>query len=348
MEITLSMFDYTNFAFAYGKPLAKGSIKSAHDDFIVDEILGFEPGGEGEHLYLFIEKRGLNTEELVKQLALQVNCSIKDISYAGIKDRQAVTRQWLSIHCPGKNIPDAGSWAGSGWKVLFSKRHLKKLKKGTLSANAFQLVLRDIEQGTDDIEHRLLQIKQYGVPNYFGAQRFGYDGNNLVKAAQLLFDGVKVKNRFLRGIYYSAARSYLFNLMLSERIRQHSWNKALHGDVMQLAGTNSLFALEILDDLITERVSSFDISPAAPLWGLGAELSSGEALGVQKTALKDYQKWCEGLELHKLERSWRALILQVNELAWEWKEGNLLLSFQLAAGSYATSVVRELMNLSSK
>lgn len=345
METILSMFDYTNFAFAYGIPLAEGSIKSAPDDFIVDEILGFEPSGEGEHLFLFIEKRGLNTEELVKKLALQVNCSIRDISYAGIKDRQAVTRQWLSIHCPGKHIPDADALAGSGWKVLASKRHLKKLKKGALSANAFQLVLRDIEQGIDDIEHRLQQIKQSGVPNYFGEQRFGYEGNNLVKAGQLLFDGVKVKNRFLKGFYYSAARSYLFNLILSERIKQHSWNKALPGDVMQLAGTNSLFTIETPDDLIAERVSSFDISPTAPLWGLGTELSSREALDVQKTALKDYQSWCEGLELHKLERSSRALVLQVNDLAWAWKDGMLLLNFKLAAGSYATSVVRELINL---
>lgn len=337
------MFDCTSFAFAYGKPQATGSIKNYHDDFKVDEILGFEPSGDGEHQYLFIEKRGLNTEELVKQLAIRINCPVKDISYAGIKDRQAVTRQWLSVHCPGKEIPGADSLSGDGWKILASKRHLKKLKKGALSANAFQLLVRDI-QGVEEIENRLHQIKKSGVPNYFGAQRFGYEGNNLVKAGQLLFDGMKVKNRFLKGMYYSAARSFLFNLILSERIKQQSWSTALPGDVMQLAGKNSLFTIEVPDELIATRVLSFDISPAAPLWGVGAELASGEALLVQEKALMDYHRWCEGLERQKLERAYRAHVLRVNELSWEWCEGNLLLDFKLQPGSYATSVIRELFH----
>lgn len=325
--------------------MASGSIKNCPDDFKVNEILGFELSGEGEHLYLFIEKRGLNTEELVKQLAIQTGCSTKDISYAGIKDRQAVTRQWIGIHCPGKHIADADSLAGEGWHVITSKRHLKKLKKGALSGNAFELMVRDVH-GIEDIEHRLNLIQQFGVPNYFGAQRFGYEGSNLVKAQRLLFDGVKVKNRFLRGMYYSAARSFLFNMILSERIVQESWNKPVSGDVMQLAGKNSLFPIEIPDELIRARVLSFDISPAVPLWGVGVELASGEALCIQKQALAEYHSWCLALESHKLERSYRAQVLQVNKLSWEWRDGTLMLAFTLTAGSYATSVIRELLALS--
>lgn len=342
------MFDNTNFdfayAYAYGKPMATGRIKENYDDFRVDEKLGFELTGEGEHLFLLIEKRGMNTEELVRSLAIRANCSVSDISYAGIKDRRAVTKQWLSIHCPGKDIPDADFLAGEGWKVLSSKRHLKKLKKGALSANAFQLVVRDVH-GFEDIENRLHQIKQCGVPNYFGAQRFGHEGNNLVKAEQLLIDGVRVKNRFLRGMYFSAARSFLFNRILSERVKHQTWNRALAGDVMQLAGKNSLFAIDTPDELIHARVHSFDISPAAPLWGLGRELVSGEALQIQTKGLLEYESWCQALEQQRLERAYRAQILQVTDLSWEWHDGILLLRFSLTAGSYATSVIRELLTI---
>ncbi|MDP1602422.1 MAG: tRNA pseudouridine(13) synthase TruD [Legionella sp.] len=336
------MFDYTTLAFANGKPAAVGSIKSSPDDFKVDEILGFELTGEGEHLFLLIEKRGLNTEELVKKIASVTGYSERDISYAGIKDRQAVTRQWLSIQCPGQEIADANALAGEGWRVIETKRHLKKLKTGALTGNKFQLTIRDI-QGNDEIETRLQHIKHHGIPNYFGAQRFGFDGQNLVKAKRLLIDGIKTKNRFLKGMYYSTARSFLFNLILSERIKQGNWNKALPGDVMQLDGKNSIFTIDAVDDIIQERVKSFDVSPASPLWGVGKELVSDEALIIQQQALADFEPWCAALETHKLERSYRALMLKPRDMSWEWQDDTLVLNFSLQAGSYATSVMREVL-----
>jgi tRNA pseudouridine13 synthase len=336
------MFDYTTLAYAYGKPVGVGSIKNSPDDFKVDEILGFDLSGEGEHLFLLVEKRGLNTEELVKKIASATNYSEKHISYAGIKDRQAVTRQWLSIHCPGQEIPDVNTLAGEEWRVIESKRHLKKLKTGALEGNAFQLTIRDIV-GIDEIEKRLQQIKRHGVPNYFGSQRFGYDGQNLIKAKRLLIDGIKTKNRFLRGIYYSTARSFLFNLILSERIKQDAWDKALPGDVMQLGGKNSIFTIDEVDDIIQERVKSFDISPAAPLWGLGKELVSDKALIIQQNALAGFEAFCVALEQHKLERAYRALMLKPEEMSWEWQNDLLVLKFNLQAGSYATSVMREVL-----
>lgn len=337
------MYDYKALAFAYGNPKATGSIKVSAEDFKVDEVLGFDLSGEGEHLFLRIEKTGLNTEELVKSLARALGKSEKAISYAGLKDRQAQTTQWLSLHCPGEDIPGAEQLEGPGWRVLESKRHLKKLKIGALEANDFRLVLRELSDKSD-LEERLLRIRETGVPNYFGPQRFGYEGQNLVKAESVLVGGVKIKNHFLRGIYYSAARSFLFNQILSERVKEGTWNRALAGDVMQLAGTNSLFPIEQPDEIIERRIREFDISPAAPLWGRGQERASLDALALQEKVLLPYTSWCEGLEKQGLERASRPLILVAEQLQWAWEEGDLVLHFRLVPGSYATSVVRELIS----
>ena len=338
------MFDFNSYPFAYGKPKASGLLKTSVEDFKVDEVLGFELTGEGEHLFLRIEKEGLNTEEVVKALATTLGKSEKSISYAGLKDRQALTTQWLCVHCPGEEIEEANLLQGQGWRVIESRRHLKKLKTGALAANEFRLILRELSEKFD-VEERLEQIKLTGVPNYFGPQRFGYEGQNLLKAQSVLLGGGKVKNRFLRGIYYSAARSFLFNKILAERVEAKNWDKALSGDVMQLAGSNSIFSIELPDEMIATRLQNFDLSPAAPLWGKGQERASLEALNLQELALADYKPWCEALEHKDLERAYRSLRLQVEELTWAWKDDKTLnLKFRLVAGSYATTVVRELIN----
>ena len=337
------MYNPLNLNFAYGKPTATGLIKQSPEDFTVEEIPGFELTGEGEHLFLLIEKRGRNTEDVAKELTTVMQRATRDVSWAGLKDRHAITKQWFCVHCPRADIPDLTVLNGKGWKVLASKRHARKLKKGSLWGNSFQITIRNV-QGREEIERRLLQVREYGVPNYFGSQRFGYKGNNLVRAKQLLLEGMKVKNRFLKGMYYSAARAFFFNLLLSERIRFQSWNKALPGDVMQLSGTKSLFTTETIDELIAARVRAFDISPALPLWGAGEELAKGEAFALQKQVLMAYQPWCDALVLRGLERAWRPQVLQVRELVGEWRDDILILGFRLAAGGYATSVIRELVD----
>ena len=334
----------TTYSYAHGKPTSTGTFKVSPEDFKVDEVLAFELSGSGEHLFLRIEKRGLNTEDLVKLLARTINKPVKSISYAGLKDRQALTTQWLSVHCPGEEIVDAHLLHGNGWRVLENCRHLKKLKPGGLSGNQFTLILRDITE-PQDVEARLHLIQTSGVPNYFGAQRFGHNGQNIIKAQDMLLKGVRVKDRFLRGIYYSAARSYLFNLILSERVSTLTWNKALSGDVMQLAGTHSIFSIDTPDETIQVRIDNHDISPSAPLWGLGCERMNQDALASQQKALDGVSEWCDALEQHGLEQMYRAHILQVPYLTWSWHDAtHLTLSFKLVAGAYATSVLRELMN----
>lgn len=304
--------------------------------------MGFELSGEGEHQFFRIEKRGLNTEELVKRLAVCIGKPVKSISYAGLKDRQALTTQWLSVHCPGEAIPDANILQGDGWRVLESSRHLKKLKTGALEGNQFTLVVRDLLQ-CNEVETRLQLIKTGGVPNYFGPQRFGHNGLNMDKAEAVLLNGLRVKDRFLRGIYYSAARSFLFNRILSARVASHNWNKAVSGDVMQLAGKNSIFPIDLPDEIIHARVEVQDLSPASLMWGKGNELVSADALAIQQAALQGFEPWCDALEKHGLERAYRAHVLQVQDLVWQWQDGGLIFKFQLKSGSYATSVLREVI-----
>ncbi len=331
-------------AYAYEKPQSSATFKASPDDFKVDEQLAFDLSGTGEHLFLHIEKRGLNTEELVRSLARELKKPIKSIAYAGLKDRQALTTQWLSIHCPGEDIPHANVLQGMNWRVIDSGRHLKKLKIGGLASNRFTLILRDVIH-PQAIEARLELINKHGVPNYFGPQRFGHNGQNIEKAQAMLLNGQRVKDRFLRGIYYSAARSLLFNTILSKRVLNNNWNKAIIGDVMQLTGTKSIFSPEMNDPSLQARIDAHDISPTAPLWGKGIERLSHEALELQQIALEGLNQWCEALELHGLERMYRSQILHVNHLTWQWQDAQCLtISFELPPGAYATSVLRELIN----
>lgn len=336
------MYDLNHLAFAYGKPSATGLFKDSSEDFRVDEILGFEPSGEGEHLFLHIEKKGLNTEELVKSVARLLEKSVKQISYAGLKDKNAITTQWLSIHCPGEEIPNANELQGPGWRVLQSQRNLRKLRIGALTGNRFKLIIREISDPSQ-VEARLLLIKQHGVPNYFGAQRFGYQGQNLIKAEEMLFKKKRIKDRFLKGLYYSTARSFLFNRILDVRVTHQNWNVALLGDVMQLNGTHSIFPYHVADETIPQRIVARDISPASVLWGRGKDLVILDALAFQQRGLQGFEPWGEMLEEQGVERAYRANVLHVNDLAWEWQDHMLTMHFTLPAGAYATSVLRELI-----
>jgi len=339
------MIAVSELSFAYSTPESFGSIKEHPEDFIVEEKLHFELEGEGEHLYLYIEKVGLNTEELVKEVAKSICKPIKSIAYAGLKDRHAKTRQWLSVHCPGEQLPDVDTLHGHGWHVMETARHRKKLKRGALSENSFTILLRNVDF-PDDIEKRLHLIKQSAVPNYFGPQRFGHQGQNVLKAKKILLDGDKVKNRFLRGMYLSAARSYLFNLIICKRVQLDNWNQAVSGDVMQLNGTNSIFTIDSADEVIQNRVLKQDIFPAAPLWGVGEEKAKNEALCIQQSALESYEPWQHALEQKKLQKSYRPLVLPVKDLCWQWQSKNeLILQFKLPSGAYATSVLRELIQV---
>lgn len=323
-----------------GVPPSKAGFKLDADDFQVNEFFEDPFSGEGEHLVLRIEKRGLTTEDVVRSLARMTNTPSKLISYAGLKDRQAVTTQWFSIHSPGKEISGAETLQGSGWRVLESTRHCKKLKPGFLTENRFVIRLKDVTE-TDAFEQRIETIKSQGVPNYFGEQRFGRQGGNLLKAQEMLVDGLKIKDRFLKGLYCSAARSWLFNLILSKRVTDLSWNVPLPYDVMNLCGSNSIFNIDTVDETLLKRVQEKDISPASPL--PGRRKANKEYLALIHDVFVEWQSWIDGLESLGLEEAWRPNILHVKEFEYTLNDTTARLSFSLPPGSYATTLLRELV-----
>ena len=334
--------DTDAFAFAFGKPKVSGIFKSSQEDFKVVEQLGFELTGSGEHQCLYIEKRGLNTEELVKKLSKVLSKPIRSISYAGLKDRNAVTSQWISIHCPGESMQGVDDLVGDGWRVLASARHAKKIKHGAAKSNRFELVIREISDAKA-LEDKLFLIKEKGVPNYFGPQRFGKQGQNITKAESMLLRQSRVRDRFLRGMYFSAARSYLYNKILSARVEAGNWQQAIPGDVMQLSGSQSFFHIDDPDESIMRRLHEKDITPASILWGKPGSLATADALRIQQQALIGHEPLCNALEQHDLTRAYRAHTLDVESIMWEWNNDQLILEFTLVSGSYATSVLRELI-----
>ncbi|HAT6936749.1 TPA: tRNA pseudouridine(13) synthase TruD [Legionella pneumophila subsp. pneumophila] len=332
-----------NWPRAYGIPNSTATFKLCPEDFQVNELFEGQFSGEGEHIVLKIEKKGLTTEEVVKSLARLINKPIKLISYAGLKDKQALTTQWLSIHAPGEVIEGIETLEAPGWKILECTRHNKKLRPGFLSGNHFTIALRDVSNETDLI-HRIEQIKLKGVPNYFGEQRFGRDGGNLIKAEEILVQGRKVKDRFLKGMYFSAARSWLYNLILSRRVKESSWNLPLLGDVIQLVGSNSVFVNDkSMDEQLLQRIGEKDVSPASPLPGRSKNLVKGTALQIINEVYAEWSAWLDGLEKNGLEEAWRANILYAEQIEYRINQGTVELSFVLPAGAYATVVLRELV-----
>ncbi|EIJ44359.1 tRNA pseudouridine synthase, TruD family [Beggiatoa alba B18LD] len=335
-----------DFAYLLGVPTATARLRVIPEDFQVIETLSFEPSGTGEHVFLQIRKRNTNTDWLARQLAQFANVKSLAVSYAGLKDRHAVTTQWFSIHLAGQ-AGDKLNWQtlnNETVQVLQQTRHERKLRRGALRDNQFILCLRDVTGDHQDLENRLTQLAAQGVPNYFGEQRFGHNHHNLQQAGTILLEHASVADRHQRGLYLSAARSFLFNCILSERVSRRLWNQAMIGDVMQLAGSHSVFPIKEIEADIIQRLQMFDLHPAAPLWGKGENLATADALALMQTVLAPYSGWCDGLIREDLTLEWRNLRLVVNDLQWTWLDATTLqLRFHLPAGSYATTVLRELV-----
>ena len=334
-----------NWPCVLAQPEASARIRACPEDFRVDEELGFEPEGEGEHLLVHLRKRNRNTDQVARELARHAGVRARDVSYCGLKDRVAVTTQWFSIWLPGKPDPDWSSLEDDDVQILTQARHRKKLPRGALRANHFTLVLRDVEGDRDALEQRLTTVLEQGVPNYFGEQRFGRGGSNL-QSAQNMFDGRKVKDRHLRGLFLSAARSFLFNEVLAARIAAGNWNQILPGEALMLTGSRSYFIANEIDEEITRRHAENDVQPSGPLWGRGELPPQLEAQTLETNVLAERMAFREGLEKAGLKQERRALCLSVNDLQWQWlPEGeHLQLQFSLPAGCYATSVLRELVS----
>jgi len=337
-------FDYASLERANKRALScTANIRAEVEHFQVDEQLPFEAEGSGGHVMLQLRKRETNTDWIAKQLARFAKVPDVAIGFAGMKDRHALTTQWFTINMEGHEEPDWRQFDCDEWQIIQQTRHNKKLKRGVLSGNRFHIVLTDVGGDRAVWQESLEQLAQQGVPNYFAEQRFGHHLGNLDKADIWLQGGRAPKKRQQRSIYLSAGRSWLFNLVLSERIKQQSWNKCIAGDVMQLAGTRaSHFLAEDNDASLQARLDSFDIHPTGPLWGRGTALNAADSLAVEQQVLASWQTWCEGLERVGLKQERRALRLAPQQFTWQFDGSRLALDFFLPSGSYATSVLREL------
>lgn len=332
---------------AHGDAVLAARFRERHEDFVVEEIAGFEPSGQGEHLLLTIEKRGLNTAEVARRLAAWAGVRDVAIGYAGLKDRHAVTRQRFSVHLPGRDAPDTASLEGEGLRVLSSARHSRKLPRGALAGNRFELLLREVQGDREAIAGRLEAISRDGVPNYFGEQRFGRAGDN-VEQALAMFAGRRVR-REERSLLLSAARSELFNRVLVARVAEGSWNTGLEGEVWMLDGRRSVFGPESPTPELQARCAGFDIHPTGPLWGRGELRTQGACRALEDAILAagDAPALRAGLEAAGLEQERRALRMRPAALAWQWEADGLRLAFELPPGAYATTVLAELGDLES-
>ena len=328
-------------AYLYGKPVSTGLLRQQNNDFIVEEQLNFTPTGEGEHILLFIEKVGQNTQFVAKQLAELTGLKARDISYAGLKDRHAVTRQWFCFKWPIKQELHWQTWQIEGCRILLMQRHYRKLRLGALKANQFQIRLRQVSD-VSAVLQRAEQVTQ-GVPNYYGEQRFGIGGGNLALAKQL-FAGQSISDRKLRGLALSAARSFLFNQQISARIAAGLFDTVLDGDVMQLDGSGSVFrATEQLAEL-QQRLADKDVHLTAVLAGVGEPMVSNEAAEFEQQVLSEHSELVQGLIDYRLKAERRAIRLVPQKFTLQQDGNDICISFALGAGCFATSVLRELIS----
>ncbi|WP_259365014.1 tRNA pseudouridine(13) synthase TruD [Psychrobacter sp. GP33] len=354
-------------------PILQAQYKAVATDFVVNEVLPNTFTDEGEHLWLHIQKMGMNTAYLAKLLAEWADIPLRDIGYSGLKDRHALTTQWVSLRIPKKQLPptpfapvDLGD--DETVQILAQHWHHKKLGRGAHQANQFIITLRDVQLATDnlDAEQQLMakqkiaqhleHISQMGVPNYFGSQRFGHGGNNIKEALRLFAEPARknnVKNKRKRApkehhtMALSAARSLVFNEILAVRVRDGSWNTGMAGEVFNLNGSGSIFSSEEMDDALRARLVEGDIHPTAPLWGVDNDKVSGAAAALENDVVQQnpvLTQLATGLIQRDIKAQRRALRLPIEGLKWEWQDAQtLVLSFNLPTGSFATSVLAALV-----
>lgn len=330
---------------AHGGAVLSARFRVQPEDFQVEEIAGFEPAGQGEHLLLTVEKRGMNTVFAARRIARWAGIPEMGVGYAGLKDRHAVTRQRFSVHLPKRVAPDLADLVSDDLRVLGSTWHNRKLPRGALKGNRFVLRLREVEGDAGAIEARLQAIAAQGLPNYFGSQRFGRDGDN-VESARRMFAGQRVQ-RDQRSIYLSAARSELFNAVLAARIAAGDWALGAVGEVWMLDGSQSVFGPEAPTPELAARAARQDIHATGPMWGLGELRSQDRVRALEESTLAPFADLRAGLEAAGLKQERRALRVRVDGLAWCWPEpGQLELAFGLAPGAYATGLLEALGDVS--
>lgn len=346
-------------SFLGGEPKLEAVLKQEFADFQVDEELGFELAGEGDHLWLNLKKTDLSTTDVARRLAECCGVQLKTIGYSGMKDRRGECTQWFSLPLASQDETRLASVEDGSVEVLKTERNNRKLKIGSHKSNVFKVRLRDCVGPHSEFDSRLSALKTAGVPNYFGSQRFGRNMSNMTQVEALMRQALEPKadiavlrgqiGRVKRGMLFSAARAYVFNELLSRRLKNGSWSTYLEGDVLNLDGTKRFFTVresESWDSELQRRLEQFDIHVSGPLAGKKDSkdryASSGKAADMEEGVLKEFELIVSGLAHFDVLASRRALRFLPTNLQWSWADADLLIEFALPRGTYATSLLREI------
>ena len=358
--------DYTRLAcqmerlnYLESRPKVSGKIKLDFSDFVVQEDLGFSPGGRGDHVFVSVTKKGLTTIDVAKKISQVAGHKLSSIGYSGMKDKNGECTQWFSFPLADDVERILSLIEDENLIVVKSQLNECKLKIGSHQGNFFKITIRNCMGGKDNFEDRLLAIREHGVPNYFGTQRFGHKMQNVSAFYESIISEVKpvsttkIANRYkvdsrTRGIQISAARAFLFNQVLSARLGMKNWTTYLPGDVLNLDGTESYFLIGSDDEQekAQRRLEIFDIHISGPLPGIinskDKYVTRSKAADIELRSLKKYEDLLSGLQIANVTASRRPLRFRAKNLQWSWIDRNtLIITFSLRKGCYATSLLRE-------
>lgn len=326
---------------AHGAPLGCGRLKVLPEDFQVEEQLGFLPQGSGQHVLLRVRKRDANTAWVARNLARLARCPQSAVGYAGIKDRRAIAVQWFSVPRSSLSVADWSGVQEADFAILEAHAHHRKLPRGALAGNQFAIRIRGCELAPGALAQRVTAIQQQGIPNYFGPQRFGRGGANLHD----LPARIRQLHPARRSYILSAARSWIFNCVLAQRVRAGSWNQLQPGDLANLNNRGSVFAVDEPDATLLARLLHLEIHPTGPLWGEGAPPTSGRVRELEEGVAAELPAACALLADARMRQERRSLRVVVSNLQFSVEQGAVNFSFRLGRGAYATTVLREVVEL---
>ena len=286
-----------------------GTLRDQLADFQVFEVFDRVFSGHGEHLYVLVQKQDVNTKDVQRSLAHHYGVSLVDVSYAGLKDKRSIAQQWFSIRLP----KTAQRPIDKHYSILEETKHDRKLRPGDHQGNRFHIRIRNVSKSVNLAPDALLGP----LPNYFGPQRFGYQGNNLHRALNWVSQSSPRVKRGVRALYMSVLRSLVFNEVLASRVRGDTWRTVLNGEVL----------LEHL--------------PTGPLWGRGRLSTSSEVLAVEQSVQRQNKAVCDTLEWVGLKQDRRALVMHASDVAIQQDDDAINLRFSLPKGSYATVALNE-------
>lgn len=338
-------FDFGRYPYLSADlPGTGGRIRGENRDFQVEEVPAYTPSGEGEHLYLFVEKEGLTTRAVFEFIRDALAVPEAGIGVAGLKDKRALTRQWISV--PAKYQGRVSGLEGlPGVRILEQGLHGNKLRVGHLKGNRFKILIRPLEGQASKVEGQtaikvLQRLEAQGVPNYFGPQRFGIGGLNPQKGYELVSRGKGRGHPWLKKFLIASLQSLLFNDWLALRLERGLYDRVVRGDVAKKHDSGGEFLVED-PQLENPRAARLEISAMGPLYGKKYFEAEAEARALEDEILARYALRREQFAARKGAR--RVIRFPLSEWAVLEAPQGIWVSFFLPKGAYATAVLREVM-----